>query len=266
MKERLKQIFSAMQITPGGDAALYEFGLHKEKHYDVLVIAPGWKPTKIINRKDIHVTCTMEHSYISGYEVTAYGRAIAWIQCSSGASSTIDKLSTCAELNFDKMVFVGAVGALTADIGLGELCTPEWSIAGNLANGYLEEDITQYVPFQKVYPNDLNFVEQVAALAQDMGYSMRKEPVFCTDSIFCEYSHLDFIKSFGSKLIEMETSSFYRMAELMEKPAVALLAVSDNSATGDPLLARTPEQKAKYNRCRKEVIPELLVKIAQMSV
>ena len=95
---------------------------------------------------------------------------------------------------------------------------------------------------------------------------MRKEPVFCTDSIFCEYSHLDFIKSFGAKLIEMETSSFYRMAELMEKPSVALLVVSDNSATGDPLLARTPEQIEKHNRVREEVIPELLVRIAQMPV
>lgn len=266
MKKRLKQLLSAMQIASGGDAALYEFGLQKEKHYDVLVVAPGWKPTKIIKRKDIQVTCTMEHSYLSGYEVTAYDKSIAWIQCSSGASSTIDELLACAELNFDKLVFVGAVGALTADIDLGDLCTPEWSIAGNLTNGYLEEDLTQYVPFQKVYPNDPDFVEQVFQLAQDMGYSMRKEPVFCTDSILCEYSHLDFIKSFGSKLIEMETSSFYRMAELMEKPAVALLAVSDNSATGDPLLARTPEQKIKYDRCRKEVIPELLFKIAQMSV
>ncbi len=266
MKARLKQIFSAIQITPGADLAFYEFGLPKEKHYDVLVVAPGWKPTEIIARKDIRVVCTMEHSYLSGYELTYHGLSIAWIQCSSGAASTIDEMAACAELNFDKLVFVGAVGALTADIGLGDLCTPEWCIAGNLANGYLDEDLTNYVPFQKVYPNDWDFVNRVMELADELGYSMKKEPVFCTDSIFCEYSHLDFIKSFGSKLIEMETSSFYRMAELMEKPAVALLAVSDNSATDDPLLARTPEQKLQYNRCQKEIIPELLIRIAKMPV
>ena len=148
---------------------MYVFGLHKEKHYDMLVVAPGWKPTKIIKRKDIQVTCTMEHSYLSGYEVTVGEKSIAWIQSGSGSNSTVDQLLTCAELNFDKLVFVGSVGALTADIGLGDLCTPEWSIAGSLANGYLEEDITQYIPFQKVYPNDPNFVAQVGKIAQDMG-------------------------------------------------------------------------------------------------
>lgn len=172
----------------------------------------------------------------------------------------------CAELNFDKLVFAGAVGALTADIGLGELCTPEWCIAGNLANGYLEEDLTKYIPFQKVFPNDKPFVDRVMELSKGMGFPIRKEPVFCTDSIFGEYSHLDFIRSFGATLIEMETSSFYLMADLQEKPAIALLAVSDNSATGDPLIARTPEQKILYNRCRKEVIPEILIQIAKLSV
>ena len=266
MKERLKQMLAAMHISPNADAAFYEFGLHKEKHYDVLVVAPGWKPTKIIDRQDIEVVCTMEHSYISGYELTVQGLSIAWIQSSSGAGSLIDEIITCAELHFDKLVFMGAVGALTADIGLGELCTPEWCIAGNLANGYLEEDLTKYIPFQKVFPNDKQFVDQVMALSKDMGIPMRKEPVFCTDSIFCEYSHLDFIRSFGAKLIEMETSSFYLMAGLLEKPAIALLAVSDNSATGDPLIARTPEQKIMYNRCREEVIPEMLIRIAKLPV
>ena len=45
---------------------------------------------------------------------------------------------------------------------------------------------------------------------------------------------------------------------------VALLAVSDNSATGDPLLARTDTQKTAYNHCRRQVIPKLLFEIARM--
>ena len=185
---------------------------------------------------------------------------MGWIQCSTGASSLIDELSTCTYLNFDKMVFVGAVGSLVPEIGLGTLCTPEWSISGNLANGYLLEDIRQYRPFEKVYPNNPPFVQQVLELYPDM----LQAPVFCTDSIFCEYSHLDFIKSFGAKLIEMETSSFYLMADLMEKPAIALMAVSDNSANGDPLIGRTEEQKRLYNITRKQVIPKIIMDIARM--
>ncbi len=262
MKERLKQMLSAdNSFSENRDIAMYEFGLSRDKHYDVLVVAPGWKPTKIMVDYDVEITCTGEHSYISGYEVKGEDFLIGWIQCPTGASSLIDELSTCAYLNFDKMVFVGAVGSLVPEIGLGTLCTPEWSISGNLANGYLLEDIRQYTPFEKVYPNDPAFVQQVVEQYPDM----IQAPVYCTDSIFCEYSHLDFIKSFGAKLIEMETSSFYLMADLMEKPAIALMAVSDNSANGDPLVGRTEEQKRLYNITRKQVIPKIIMDIARMN-
>lgn len=264
MKTRLIELLNAdKSMAETADMAMYEFGLSRDKHYDVLVVAPGWKPDKIMADYNVEITCTKVHSYLSGYEVKGEDFLIAWIQCSSGASSLIDELTTCAYLNFDKLVFIGAVGSLVPEIGLGSLCTPKWSISGNLANGYLLENIRDYVPFGKVFPNNTAFVDDVIKHVESQGIEMKKVPVFCTDSIFCEYSHLDFIKSFGVQLIEMETSSFYLMADLMEKPAIALLAVSDNSATGDPLLARTDEQKRLYNITRKQVIPQIILDIAR---
>ena len=261
MKRRMLQLLSAdKSYTKDNDIAMCEFGLSVEKHYDVLVVAPGWKPAKIMADYDVEITCTKAVNYISGYEVKGKDFLLGWIQCSSGASSLIDELSTCAWLNFDKLVFVGAVGSLVPEIGLGALCTPQWCISGNLANGYLLEDIRQYQPFGKVWPNDPAFVEQVAKRYPEM----IQASVFCTDSIFCEYSHLDFIKSFGVKLIEMETSSFYLMADLLEKPAIALFAVSDNSATGDPLVGRTEAQKLQYDVTRKQIIPNIIMDIAKM--
>ena len=265
MKQRLLELIRADKSTKDyGAAVKAEFGLSPDRHYDLLVVAPGWKPTKLLREYDVEVVCTAEHSYISGYEVRGEGFLMAWIQCSPGACSLIDELSVCAMLDFDRLAFVGAVGSLVPEIPLGTLCTPAWSVSGTLANGYLSEDVRDYQPFGKVYPNDPGFVARTAALARELGFELRQEPVFCTDSVFCEYAHLDFIKRFGVRLIEMETSSFYRMAELLEKPAVALLAVSDNSATGDPLLARTPAQKLAYDHCRRNIIPKLLFEIARM--
>lgn len=261
MKERMLQLLYAdASYGRNPNLAMYEFGLSREKHYNVLVVAPGWKPTKIMTDYDVEITCTKVVNYISGYEVKGSDFLIGWIQCSSGASSLIDELATCAHLNFDRMVFLGAVGSLVPEIGLGALCTPEWCISGNLANGYLLGDIRQYKPFEKVCPNDPAFVQQMMKRYPNM----IQAPVFCTDSIFCEYSHLDFIKSFGARLIEMETSSFYLMAELLEKPAIALMAVSDNSANGDPLVGRTEEQKRLYDITRKQVIPRIIMDIATM--
>lgn len=262
MKKRLKDIFNADRSTEDYASAVYnEFGLSTDKHYDLLVVAPGWKPTKIMAGFDVDVVTTMTHSYISGYEVKGDGFLIAWIQTSPGACSLIDELSLCAFLNFDKLIFVGAVGSLTDEIGIGEICTPSYSVSGNLANGYLMEDITEYKPFRKVYPNSPEFVESVIGLIRETGYEILQVPVFCTDSVLCEYAHMDFIRSFDVSLIEMETSSFYLMADLMEKPAAAILVVSDNSATGDSLVLRTPEQKEIYNRSRFKAIPEILLRI-----
>lgn len=264
MKKRMLELIRAdRSVKDYAGAVLEVFGLNADKHYDALVVAPGWKPTKIMTGYEVEIACTAEHSYVSGYEVKGDGFLIGWIQISSGASSLIDHVSLCAALDFEKLIFVGAVGALIPELPVGALCTPSRCVAGNLANGYLLEDLRAYQPFETVRPNEPAFVERVAALAAELGYELKQEPVFCTDSIFCEYSHLDFIRSFGLSLIEMETSSFYRMADLMEKPAVALLVVSDNSATGETLLEKSEAQELAYNRCRKQIIPQLILQIAK---
>ena len=42
MKERMIQLLSAdTSFTEDKDIAMYEFGLSRDKHYDVLVVAPG---------------------------------------------------------------------------------------------------------------------------------------------------------------------------------------------------------------------------------
>ena len=54
MKQRLIQMLSAdKSFTENKDIAMCEFGLSREKHYDVLVVAPGWKPTKIMIDYDV---------------------------------------------------------------------------------------------------------------------------------------------------------------------------------------------------------------------
>ena len=56
------------------------------------------------------------------------------------------------------------------------------------------------------------------------------------------------------------------MADLMEKHAIALMAVSDNSANGDSLVGRTEKQKRLYNITRKQVIPRIIMDIARMEI
>ena len=60
----------------------------------------------------------------------------------------------------------------------------------------------------------------------------------------------------------METGIFYTLAEAFDIPSIALLAVSDNSATGVPLLGRGDELAQKYVHTRSVVIPDIIFKIA----
>lgn len=261
MKPELIQMLANMKRYNAGCMSQECFGFSPEAEYDAMVLAPGWKPDKILRDPAFHVTQLTQHSYFSGYLVERNGRKIAWAQTASGACNLLDHSLILAELRFKKLIFVGAVGSLVPEYEVGDFCTPEYSIEGVYANHYLTGSLEGFTPFGKVYP-DMDYVNRIEALAESAGYRLRRAKVFCTDSISLEYSHLDQIKATGAELIEMETSTFYRLAELFEVPAVALLAVSDNSATGKPLLGRNEAQQEHYNRTRKDRIPDMIYRIA----
>lgn len=262
MKNKMTKILERIHHYNVPNMAFLNFGLDSTVEYDALVVAPGWKPTKIIKDSSFKVTTLATHSYISGYLVEKEDTKIAWIQIASGASNLLDHLILCAELKFKKLIFVGAVGSLKEEFDIGDICTPSHSVAGVFANAYLEEKLTDYTPFEIIFPNEA-YIDKVLELATASNYSIKKASVYCTDSIAMEYYHLDEIKSFGTDLIEMETSTFYKLADLFEVPAIALLVVSDNSASGHPLVGKGEEQQLKYNNSRSNIIPDLIYKISK---
>ena len=264
MKPRMQELLRTMQRYNSTAMAREVFGLDAAVTYDALVVAPSWKPTKIIEGPAFAITPLADHSYVSGYLVEKDGMKIAWIQCASGACNLIDHLFICAELKFKKLIFAGAVGSLVPAFSVGDFCTSAVSIEGTLSSAYLSEKLSDYQPFAQVAPPNAAFLNHVSALADSMGYPLRPATVFCTDSISLEYAHLDEIKAMGAQLIEMETAAFYRLADLLEVPAMALLVVSDNSSNGDPLLGRSPELDARYHNTRNHVIPQMIEAIARL--
>lgn len=263
MKERLNHLLAAMKQYNSGCMSRECFGLDPDVGYDAMVVAPGWKPTKIIKDEAYHVTQLSQHSYFSGFLVETDGLKIAWVQTASGACNVLDHCLILGELQFKKLIFVGAVGSLVSEFDIGDFCTPSCCIAGVYAHQYLNGTLHGFAPFQTVSP-DRDYVGRVISLAQANGYTLKQAKVFCTDSISCEYAHLDEIKATGAQLIEMETSTFYQLADLFEVPAIALLSVSDNSATGKPLLGQDRDQHERYSNTRNNIVPDMIVQIAKM--
>ncbi len=189
--------------------------------------------------------------------------SIAWIKIGSSAGNLIDHLALCAELSIKKLIFIGAVGGLKPEFKLGDVCTPSYSVSGSYADTYLmKNSIKENMLFTKVFP-DMDYVDAVIDIGKTKGYDIKKASVFCTPSIAMEYTHLDEIKTFDTDLIEMETSSFYMMTDLFELPGIALLVVSDNSASGAALVGRTEEQQKRYNYGRMVVLPDMILAIAE---
>lgn len=263
MKEQLKTILANMKKYNTGCMSLECFGFEPDVVYDAMVVAPSWKPTKIIRDDTFKVTQLTQHGYFSGFLVEKDGMKIAWAQVASGACNLLDHSIILGELQFKKLIFVGAVGSLVPEYDIGDFCTPSCCVAGVYAHHYLGDRLDdEFAPFKTVYPDGV-YVDHVISLARENGYELKTAKVFCTDSISCEYSHLDEIRATGAELIEMETSTFYQLAELFEVPAVALLAVSDNSATGKPLLGQSRAQHEKYNMTRGIIVPDLILHLAK---
>ena len=265
MKPRLREALDNMKRYNAGVMYRECFGFEPEVAYDALVVATGWKPDKIILDPSFTVTQLTQHAYFSGFLVEKEGVKLAWAQTASGACNVLDHVAICAEMDFRRVFFVGAVGGLTADFPVGTLCTPEVCFQGSYAGAYFEEKLGPFVPFAPVYPPDRGYVDRVRELARRLGHEIKPGKVFCTDSVALEYSHLDEIKAVGAELIEMETAVFYRLADLFEVPAVALLAVSDNSATGAPLLGRE-EPNMVYRNARGRAIPDLVYHIVKEDI
>lgn len=260
MTDQLKQILDNLHKYNPSNLAYANFGLDDSIPYDALVVAPSYSPPKILKDGSFSITELRTQSYCAGYLVEKDGLKIAWIKTAAGGCNVLDYLLICGELRFKRLIFIGAVGALKADIEIGEICTPTYSIAGTLSNTYLKSNLKDYIPFEKIYP-DVAYTAEVMELAHNCGHSIRAASVFCTDSVVMEYTHLDEIRAFGADLIEMETSTFYAVAELMGIPAIALLVVSDNSATGVPLVGRSEAHQEEYEYARTVVLPELIYRI-----
>lgn len=263
MKEKMKQIMDRFHAYNSAHMAGLAFGLDDSIEYDALVVAPSFTPYKLGIDQVCTVTDMRHGAYISGYLVEKDGLKIAWIQTASGACNLIDHLSVCAELKFRHLIFIGAVGALKKGIGIGEIWTPTFSVNGPKATDYLFDTLPEPEKMERVIA-DPAFPDKLIAAAKADGIEIRKGSVYCTQSVALEYSHLDEIRAMDTDLIEMETAAFAKMADLIEVPAVALLVVSDNSASGVALVGRTEEEQAQYNLGRFEILPRLIFKAAGM--
>lgn len=259
MKNRI--LGNAKRFNGTNDFLKAVYGISSEDEFDAIVVAPNWVPEKILAKYEKEIEVIADKAGYTSYIVNFEGKRIAWIKCGISSSNVIDAVLASAESKAERIVFIGAVGALKEYIDVGEFCTPLESYAYDGASLYLYDKLDAANFGRTVRPHCCEYIEKVLDKASEGNIAIDKRRTFCTDSIICEYAHLDEIKATGAELIEMETAAFYRCLEIINKKGIALMCVSDNSASGVPLVQRTPEQRRRYDECRSHDIPEV-IKIA----
>ncbi|MCR5113328.1 MAG: hypothetical protein K6A63_05260 [Acholeplasmatales bacterium] len=262
MKEKMTKIMEAFHKYNSNNMAEYAFGFDETIEYDALVVAPAFTPHKLRMEEYCTVTTMRNGAYASGYLVENKDFKIAWIKTGASATNVMDYMSVASELKFKKAIFVAAAGGLKTNFPVGTICTPSYMISGYV-NSYLNDSIKQITPFKRIEPTNEAFVDECIKLADKSNYMLKLCSAFNVDSLALEYLHLDEIKKYGTDLVDMHSSIFYEMIDLMEVPGIALLSVSDNLATGAPFLGRNAETQAEYNKGRIEILRHLVIEITK---
>jgi uridine phosphorylase len=124
------------------------------------------------------------------------------------------------------MIRIGSCGALTPDIKIGDLIIVESALRGEGVTPY-------YVKNDFKTQSDVGLTKDLEEVAKDSGLAIHRGRVWSTDAILRETPEYvgNAVKD-GCIAVDMVSSTFLTIAQVYNVKAAAILAVSDNIATG----------------------------------
>ena len=158
------------------------------------------------------------------------------------------------------LIFLGSAGSLDDDIKIGDIVVPKYSICGDGASRYLNDNFKDEFGM-KEYPESL-ITNKLINILINKNINFYNVPNFSTDSLFGQFIHINEIKKMGAKTIEMETALLFKCNELLKKNVTALFCISDNTIVNKSLYSgRTEEENNYRHKVRYEIIPKLIVEL-----
>jgi purine-nucleoside phosphorylase len=177
----------------------------------------------------------------------------------------MDALLSLGVTRCKRVIFIGSVGSLDENIGIGDIVVPEYSICGDGASRYIATKSLKSNDIfgDKVYPDEGLFnalYHNTEQVCNANNVRFHKGKAFSIDTIFAQFSHLDEIIGMDCNVIEMETAAAFRAAQVTNISLAALFSVSDNTVTKKSLISGRTEEEMKYRRfTRREVFPEIIL-------
>jgi purine-nucleoside phosphorylase len=177
-----------------------------------------------------------------------------------GAAAIMDFVLSLGVTKCKKLVFLGSAGSLDENIKIGDIVIPEYSICGDGASRYLNDNLEDEF-LKKEYPTK-DFTDNLINILKEENISYHQVPNFSIDASFTQFYHIDKIMEQGAKTIEMETANVFKCNELLNINMTALFCISDNTVVKKSLYSGRSEKENEYrHKVRYEVIPKVVLKL-----
>jgi purine-nucleoside phosphorylase len=249
------------------DICSHGIGVSPEHVRENVIIAPWWEPATLPGLGTATYLSTSDTPVTKVWDITSAVTKMTYIKTGIGAPVLMDVLLTLGVTTCQRIIFIGSVGSLDDNIGIGDIVIPEYSICGDGASRYISQDSLASGDMfgEKAYPNKDLFhsakeVTQRVCAEHDVRWHLGK--TFSIDTIFAQFAHVDEIRRMGCNVIEMETAAAFRAADLMNIPTVALFSVSDNTVTHKSLVSGRTQDELEYRKyVRRELFPKIILDI-----
>lgn len=249
------------------DICVHCLGVKPEQINANVIIAPWWEPKSLELLGEAEYLSASQFSAIKVWNIHSKVRDITYIKTGIGAPVFMDALLALGVTPCKKVLFVGSVGSLDENIGIGDIVIPEYSICGDGASRYIATDTLTYVdvfgtkaePDKKMFDIICKITENVC---DENKVKFHVGRAFSIDSVFAQYAHIDEIVNMGCNVIEMETASAFRAAAIAGLKLGAIFSVSDNTVTNKSLISGRTEKDMAYRRfVRNNLFPEIIIKV-----
>ncbi|MDD2627697.1 MAG: phosphorylase [Clostridia bacterium] len=229
---------------------------------DTVVIAPWWEHSMFEN-DDVEIK--QEGTRI--YNIRGDKFEFSFIQLKLiGAPSIMDYILSLGVTKCKNIIFLGSAGSLDEDIKIGDLVVPTYSICGDGASRYLNDNLEDEFG-KKEYPN-MELTEllklKTKKVTEIYKVGIYNEANFSVDSIFAQFAHMDYIKNTGAKIIEMETALVFKCANICNIKSTALLCISDNTLVKKSLYSGRSDEENQYRHMvRNSIIPKIIIEVVK---
>lgn len=243
---------------------IHGIGVLPEQINKNVIIAPWWEPTALPELGQAEYLSKSQFSAVKVWNIRSKNKDVTYIKTGIGAPVLMDVILALGVTKCEKVIFIGSVGSLDEQIGIGDIVIPEYSICGDGASRYIDSDTLRVSDTfgNKVEPDKEMFntvcrITDGICKNNDVKYHIGK--AFSIDTVFAQYAHIDEIKEMGCNVIEMETAAAFCAAKIVGLSLVAIFSVSDNTVINKSLISGRTESDMTYRRfVRTSLFPRII--------